>query len=211
MVNELPKPNKGDWGIRLREFRLLKGLSQTELARRSGLSPSHVSRSEGGAFDLTSVTSGKLAAGFGISKEWLNDYLQGLKESYQPSFSEVLEMFNAVKPVVIPVYAHFPFIPRMGIEAVNYIYKDRSEGILHGSLAYIINSDISSDISAGDTIIVDPSAAAVNGQLWVCMVKGQIFVGTIRGKTIERERMSHDISDCRHLSQILQIIKDCRK
>jgi transcriptional regulator with XRE-family HTH domain len=57
----------GDEMTGIKEMRLKKGWSQQELAKRSGVSQSHIHYLESGTKDATSTTLRKLAQALGVS------------------------------------------------------------------------------------------------------------------------------------------------
>jgi DNA-binding XRE family transcriptional regulator len=77
-VEEPADPTKGlenwlgfvSWAIR--EHRIEAGLSQTELAERTGLTQSHISRLENGEHSPSHTTIAKIAAALGISASKLD-------------------------------------------------------------------------------------------------------------------------------------------
>ena len=65
------------WGRRIKLLRIKRGMSQSEFARRCGLSRTHISRIENDAFkDIKQRTFACLAGGFGMSIDELNDALR---------------------------------------------------------------------------------------------------------------------------------------
>lgn len=70
-MNAQPEPKKTD-GDLIRETRIKAGLSQSELARRTGVSQSYISEIEAGNADtLTLATLRKIAAALDIHPRYL--------------------------------------------------------------------------------------------------------------------------------------------
>ena len=65
------------WGRRLKLLRVKKGMSQTELAIKSGLSRAHISRIENDSFkDIKQATFSSIANALDMSIDELNDALR---------------------------------------------------------------------------------------------------------------------------------------
>lgn len=60
-------------GARVRELREVAGLTQTEFADAAGLNPKYLSRMELGRQNVTAVSLGRVALGFGLTMSTLLD------------------------------------------------------------------------------------------------------------------------------------------
>lgn len=67
VVGTLPEERLSSLGQRIREERVRLGLSQDELANRSGLSRTTINRAEQGAVNLRVVNALSIAQGLGIT------------------------------------------------------------------------------------------------------------------------------------------------
>ena len=86
-----------EWGRRIKMLRVKKEMSQTELARRSGISRAHLSRIENCAFkDIKQSTFNRLAAGFGMSIDELNDSIREGGSMGLPFSSNYIELLASL-------------------------------------------------------------------------------------------------------------------
>lgn len=78
MTDEQKQQTRDRIGLRIYQLRMLKEWSQDELARRSGLQRSHISRIEAGKYAVTLETIQAIAEAFGMTVDIIEPALAGL-------------------------------------------------------------------------------------------------------------------------------------
>lgn len=78
MTDEQKQATRDRIGLRIYQLRMLKEWSQEELARRSGLQRTHVSRIEAGKYAVTLETIQAIAEAFGMTVDIIDPQLSGL-------------------------------------------------------------------------------------------------------------------------------------
>lgn len=80
MTDEQKQQTRDRIGLRIYQLRMLKEWSQDELARRSGLQRSHISRIEAGKYAVTLETIQAIAEAFGMTVDIVDPALAGLAQ-----------------------------------------------------------------------------------------------------------------------------------
>lgn len=78
MTDEQKQQTRDRIGLRIYQLRMLKEWSQDELARRSRLQRSHISRIEAGKYAVTLETIQAIAEAFGMTVDIIEPALAGL-------------------------------------------------------------------------------------------------------------------------------------
>ena len=78
MTDEQKQATRIRIGLRIYHLRTLKEWSQEELARRSGLQRTHISRIEAGKYAVTLETIQAIAEAFGMTVDIIDTALAGL-------------------------------------------------------------------------------------------------------------------------------------
>lgn len=78
MTDEQKQQTRDRIGLRIYQLRTLKQWSQDELARRSGLQRSHISRIEAGKYAVTLETIQAIAEAFGMTVDIVDTALADL-------------------------------------------------------------------------------------------------------------------------------------
>ena len=78
MTDDQKQATRDRIGLRIYQLRMLKEWSQDELARRSGLQRSHISRIEAGKYAVTLETIQAIAEAFGMTVDIVDPALAGL-------------------------------------------------------------------------------------------------------------------------------------
>ncbi len=78
MTDDQKQATRNRIGLRIYQLRMLKEWSQDELARRSGLQRSHISRIEAGKYAVTLETIQAIAEAFGMTVDIVDPALAGL-------------------------------------------------------------------------------------------------------------------------------------
>lgn len=169
-------------GDLIQQRRLAKGLTQTELARRTGLSQNYVSKLEGGRIELPQrgtldVLSGALdvslidlyrAAGVTDALPEATAALDAPPSPDTPpvrSFDDILRELEAERPIAVPVIEQVASAGR-GEAAIGYVYLPPMGRRRPGLFAMRVRGQcMSPRIEDGDTIIVDREAPAEVGKI----------------------------------------------
>jgi transcriptional regulator with XRE-family HTH domain len=145
---------------RIKEYRILKHLTQQELADNSGMTRYHVEAIENGRQDIGTKNLLSLAKGFHIS---LPQMIQVVFDITQPANS-------------VYVYAKFPHGD--GEQPENLISLP---DVSSGSEAYVVTPEgWEPFLHQGDYVITDPGADLVSGDYVLCLVGEVIRVGMIQ-------------------------------
>jgi SOS-response transcriptional repressor LexA len=179
-----------NWGLRLKELRERKRLTQEDLASRSHLKLSHISRMEMGSYQSVKQDIAEALAGaLEMSVSELTAYLYGgvhvIKENpaeYDPL--EVLrQRLEASELVVIPVRGYVSAgkpLPQEQQDIGNIIIpKSELSGVskVSGLFGLKVSGDslTGDEIEDGDTVIVEPQQVIKDGKIYIIQL-GNEFV-----------------------------------
>ena len=169
------------WGFRLKRLRLERGLTAAEFSRRSGLSPSYVTKTEKGAGESPrDMTLNKIATAFNLSPTALRNYLFGQPQPvHRETPLELLEKIQSSMPLEIPVYARYPFSP--GDPALFQLYISRTDGLSKNLRGYFIKgSSLEPYLRQNEAIVVDHGIPPRNGDELVYTLNAQMQVGIFK-------------------------------
>jgi transcriptional regulator with XRE-family HTH domain len=146
-----------NWGFHIKRLREERHLTQGELAAKAGLTRSHVSQIERGAYlSVKEMTLKRLAKGLNMTLESLAATVYEIKTPTLETPEEVLQRFSIILPESVPIYEEFPFHAGEAVEPVDYtpVVRDRSrKRNLEG---YIVRgSCLTPTIEDKDIIIID--------------------------------------------------------
>lgn len=79
---------------RLKELRLMKGMSQSQMADRINLSRNHISSLESGKRNITERTIEDICREFNVNREWL---VEGKGECFKNTLSSYKELDDTTK------------------------------------------------------------------------------------------------------------------
>jgi len=157
-----------------------KGLSQSKLAKLSGIDRGYINQIVNGKVQsITIRTARALALGMGESPE----IFLGLatKSSKEETPEDILEHLRISQPVSVPIYEDFPFHAGTPVNPAEYtpVVRDQARGKrLEG---YIVHGDcLLPDIQDGDVIIVDREGAVDIGNIIACLYQGELHMGRLR-------------------------------
>ncbi|AQU06080.1 helix-turn-helix domain-containing protein [Dehalococcoides mccartyi] len=175
-------------GDKIKELRVLKGLSQRQLAIKAELDPSYISIVESGKrSNITVDVAQRLARILGVSIEELtgesnisapsklSSVLNDLKE--QINRLENSEQFEVLEVQIMGV------IPA-GILSVEeetdlgsvHVTRDMIGGKIDRVFALRVNGESLSgdDIHSGDAVVVDPDAPLVDGKIYAVRIENEV-------------------------------------
>ncbi len=93
------KQNKTDntFGIKLKELRKAKGLTQQALAEKANIDDKHLCRIENGKYFPTYATLNKLLKALGVTLEEVGLELENVKINENPIMAKALQILNSAK------------------------------------------------------------------------------------------------------------------
>ena len=174
-------------GELVKKLRDEKGISQSELARLSGVDRSHISQLESGSqTSITLRTARALAYALQVKPEiFLSEDQTPVDlppKSPADIMQELQQALNAVELIRLPlrgtVPAGSPFIQEQ--EAGEYIEvpKELLKGISDGKKLYALTvsgtSLIGDGILSGDTVIVQPETEIIDGKIYVVRLGNEV-------------------------------------
>jgi repressor LexA len=162
-----------NWGLEIKELRETAGLTQAELAVRSGLTRAHISRIEIGYIqDPKEDVLQKLAAALDLTLADLRRKLYGL---------DLPETNRLPQPTRHPIYKDFPFHAGSPVRPVDYFYRNRPDKAPKNVEGYIVHGNSQEPTNQeGDVIIVDREGAIDNGDIVACLVDEDLLIGRLR-------------------------------
>ena len=82
---------------RLKELRLMKGMSQSQMAERINLSRNHISSLESGKRNITERTIDDICREFNVNREWL---VEGKGECFKNTLSSYPDLDDATRTLM---------------------------------------------------------------------------------------------------------------
>ncbi len=156
-----------DIGTRLKRLRLEVGLSKRELARRAGVDRVYITQIEGRKVkSITLRMARALAKGLGRPPE----VFFGSSPSPSRALSDLEQSIKAYIPVYSKVSAGSGTV-------VDYVACTRAKAAPETLRAYRVKGlCLSSEISEGDTLVVDTALSPIDGDLVVVLIDDQASV-----------------------------------
>ena len=209
-----------DMGLaqRLKEFRLERGWTQDEVARRSGLGRRTISYFEQKDRERPPADILlKLSHAFNIKPEELYQaagYIKETRSTYpRPETpEEILDRLKLATPVSIPVYTEFPFHAGDSVEPVEYIYRARLKSASKNIEGYIVHGEcLKPVINDSDIIIIDRDGEINNGDIIACLVDGNVHLARLRKVAdelwLESNTDRHKFNDCQVAAPVIEVIR----
>ena len=205
-------------GAKIKELRSLRGWTQNELAKRSGVDRATLASIESGkAKHPTTANLLKLARGFNIRPEELYQaagYTDGTKGLFQRQETpdEILERLKLAQPVAIPVFTDFPFHAGRPVNPEFHIYRSRPEIATREIEGYLVRGHcLEPTIQDNDIIIVDRETAIENGDIIACLTYQGMLLGRLRRVADELWVENKDgrlrFEDCQLAALVIEIIR----
>jgi transcriptional regulator with XRE-family HTH domain len=203
-----------NWGLVIKQLRESKGMTQQELADKSSVERSHLSRMEGGEYQsVKQETLARLAKGLEMPIAELSQEIYGRpagtthKPSREPLGKHQLNVYQ------IPVYTQFPFhAGDDGVEPCEHVYrelpkkaKDHIEGyVVRGTCLIPIVND-------GDIIIVDSESPVENGDIVACMIDGTLHIARLKRYDnelwLENNGSKRKLQDCGTTAKVIEVVR----
>ncbi|MFH1775076.1 MAG: LexA family transcriptional regulator [Chloroflexota bacterium] len=203
-----------NWGKHIRKLRTEQGMTQAELAARSGLLRSHISRIESGAYkNPTQETFQRLARGLSMTPNRLTQVIEGRAPSVPPETPEqILERLKLAQPLSVPVYTEFPFHAGGPASPVEYVYRARPKVSSANIEGYIVHGNcLEPAVYDGDIIIVDREAPIDNGDIIACLLDDELRIGRLQNSDgelwLETNLDRLKLSDCLAAAPVIEVIR----
>jgi transcriptional regulator with XRE-family HTH domain len=202
-----------EWWETLKAAREKLGMNKSELARRAGLEPSHISRLENGDYKSPSIeTINKLARALGMSASQL--YSGSLPPMRPETPEELLEKLRTASPVTVPVFADI--LVHAGEPQdypVDFVYLPPGKKTREGLVGYHVKGTcLEPIIHDGDIVIVDQNAEIKVGDFALCCTHQEVHIGKITkiGDTcyIKNDTGIYKIEDCSMSAKVIQSVKN---
>lgn len=198
-----------NWGFTIKELRKNRGMEQIELAQRSGLTQSHISRIESGAYSvMTPEVEKKLARGFCVSVQVLRSVVYGDLEPPTATTEELIEQLRIAVPVRINVYSKYPYME--GVEMLDVdIYKPRP--VAATVEAYQVPADYPNEIKDGDIIVIDNALPVSPGKFVSSIINDDFVIGWVVSENntlyIDSQGERYPLETAKHVKRITEIIR----
>ena len=207
--------------IKIREFRALRGWTQDDLAKRSGVNRGSLASIETGKAANPSVDIFlKLARAFNIRPEELYQAAGYIKDNrtirpIKETSEDILERLRLAHPVSIPVYTEFPFYSSDGVEPVEYVFRSRTDNPKNVE-GYLIRDDsLPPTIIKDDIVIVDRDAPIYNGDIVLALVNGRLYISRFRKNCnemwLENNYGKIKFDDCQVASPVIEVIRRLKR
>jgi len=203
-----------NWGFIIKQLREAKGYTQVELAKRSGLNRSIISRIELGHLKTTNqYTFSGLAKGLGMTLDELNEAITGerLIHQQEPVRDAYARLGNII-PIDIPIYPEFTLHFGEGVDPLEYIPYARAKAVKKDIRGFIGHGDcLSPKIEDGDIVILDKEAPIEHDDYAACLLVDQVHVGQLKSIGGELFLINKHgripIKDCHPIFRIIEVIK----
>lgn len=172
-----------NWGLRLKQILEEKGISQSELAHKTGLSDSYISRACKGHFKNPNKRNfDKIARALSMSPDELSREVYGEGSHLLAELPEqVLERLRLIMPVSIPVYEQYQSYIGEYLEPEYYISMKREGAIGKKLKGYTVRNDcLYPEIQEGDTIIIDQNKEIKEDDIVACLYNGMLHLGKLK-------------------------------
>lgn len=202
-----------NWGYHIRKLREVHRLTQAELANRSGLKRSHISRIEKGAYQSCKQdTFGRLARGLSMTTSNLSQEIYGISIPRQETSEDILERLRLAHPVSVPVYTEFPFHAGEPVEPVDYVYRARTRATRMNIEAYIVRGKcLEPIIQDQDIIVVDREGQIDTGGIVACLFQDTLHLGCLRKIAddlyLENNEGRIKFQECQVAAPVIEVIR----
>jgi transcriptional regulator with XRE-family HTH domain len=169
-----------NWGLRVLRLREDRGISKSELAKRSNLSASAITKIESGKSQKPlDQTVTKLAHGFRMSESSFRGAMFGETPPIsQESAEELVKRALGVMAKAVSIYRNYP--PSPGEAALTKVHVKR-EGLSDNVKGYLVKDDtLLPQFHQGEFIIVDHDMQPQNNNLVLFVVNDAVTVGKVK-------------------------------
>lgn len=172
-----------NWGYYIKQLREEAGITQQQLAVKSGVKRPHISNIERGVYKTYKPEIlDRLAYGLGKNTRDLIDYIyRQWERPIQETSEQILERLRLAHPVTVPIYDEFRLHAGSPVEPMDYvsIVKDRARGRnLEGYIAQ--GNCLEPEVGSGDIIIVDRDGQPDVNNIVACLYKGELWLGRLK-------------------------------
>ena len=201
-----------NWGLVIRRLREERGLTQSELGRKSGLRPSHISRIEAGAYTKPEHrTIIYLATGLNMKIDMLVKELRGKSpQTRQETPEDILERLRVTISSTVSIYEDFPIYAGEPVEPIAYVHiaREWAKGKrLEGYIAH--GKCLEPEISDGNIIIVDRDGQIDNGDVVAALVDGELYLARLRKIADELYLENNDgrikLEECQVAAPVIEV------
>lgn len=207
-----------NWGYQIGRLREAKGLTQADLAAKSGLSSSYLSRLEGGHYksmkNASHDTLQKLATGLSMSVASLHDEIAGHQAIRPESPQDILERLRRITPMRIPIYPweSFPYHAGDPVQPTDYVYRLFTEKAPRAIEGYVVHGDcLSPTVRDNDVVIVDRAGTIEHGDIAICTTDHHLCIGEFRKigdmLWLETNKERFPLGDCRVVAPVIEVIR----
>jgi transcriptional regulator with XRE-family HTH domain len=202
-----------EWGTKLKELRKEKGLTQSELAVKSGLNRGHIAQIETDMIKVANLdTYQKLAAGLDMQ---IDDFLKRIGENpdkISENPEQILERLRLATPMSVSVYTDFPFHAGRVAEPHDTIYVARARAARKGVEAYIVHGNcLSPSIEDGDYIVIDRERQIDIGDIVACLYQGELHLGKLKkiagDSFLENSHGQIKIENCQLAAPVIEVVR----
>jgi len=174
--------NKGNWGLKIKDARSIKGLTQLELANKSGLTRNHIARIELGHFKTTDQeTFASLARGLGMTLDELNETITGEHLQSQPETTDELwRKLRTTIPEDVPIYEDYPVHAGGGTFPVDYAYLDKGQSKVNKEGYRVHGNCLSPLIDDMDVVIIQRDGQIDIGDIIICLISDEVHIGRLK-------------------------------
>jgi transcriptional regulator with XRE-family HTH domain len=201
--------NRSHWGVRVRELLDAKGMTQSELARKSGLSTATITKIVKGRSNAPEDnTINSLAHGFGISSSSLRQIIYGQSEIRQESITEIIGKLSAAL-LEVPIYNTYPASAKE--LQVTTLFLRRTAGMSKNVTGYLLDFDVEG-FTKGEDVIIDHDRIPKAGNNVIFVHDGQVKIGTLKiivdSKYIISDHKNIPLDECSDIGVIIGVYRD---
>ena len=201
-----------NWGYTIKRLREERYITQAELATKSGLGPSHISRIESGQYrSPKQETFESLAKGLDLMPTKLSEIIKGKEVSLRAqTLEDVLELARLIQPVTIPVHIVYP--PEPNSRPLEVVYRVMDKSRRNQLQAYLMQGSSLENIGIreGDILILDRNARLFHGDIVACIVNGILQIGQIKQVNnetwLENKHGMVNLRDCQQTARVIEKI-----
>ncbi len=205
-----------EWGAKIRQLREQRGITQTELAKRAGVTRGYIAQIETGLIKESGMdTFRRLASGLGMTLDELDAAVRGetLKPTEEPE--DWLERYRAAQPYRLQIRTDFVAHAGEPVQPPQYYWIPRGGAAPVGIEAIKVKGNcLEPVIQEGDVIIVDKNAEVNIGNVVACTYQDELHLGRLRkiaGEVfLENGHGTFKLEECPHVAKVIQIERTLR-
>ncbi len=201
------------WGLRIRQLREARAMTQEELATASGVARSHITRMELGSYkNITTDMMGKLAKGLSMTIPELSQEVYGRAGETGGVPARLPLGKGQVDVYRLPVHTDYPFHAGNPVDSSDYVYVELPLGAENHIEAYKVKGHcLAPVVIDGDRIVVDRDRAVDNGDIVACMIDGELHIAKLKKYDTELWLETNDskrkIDECGASAVVIQVVR----